>query len=161
MTEFKRTVRIATLPLAAILYFPFSACAAESDGWDWMVAPYGWAVGISADLETSSPPSSSSTDIQFSDIVDKLDGAAQIHVEGQGDRFGVFADYTHLGRANDNVQPRFHTESDLDTRLFEIAAVWKPGDKRRARGALLHSRVWGAPTGTMGGKMRSYSELQA
>lgn len=105
--------------------------AAEGEGWEWMVAPYGWAASIGTDLETHQPPSGGvSTDNDFDDIVDKIDGAFQMHVEGQGDHFGMFADFTYLGLADDHDRPRFHSESDLDTRLFELAAVWSPDDER-------------------------------
>lgn len=108
-----------------------SAQAAEGEGWQWMVAPYGWAASIGTDLETNQPPSGGvSNDTDFDDIVDKIDGAFQIHIEGQGDHWGMFTDFTFLGLADSNDRPRFHTESDLDTRLFELAAVWSPDDER-------------------------------
>lgn len=108
-----------------------TALAVEGEGWDWMVAPYGWAASVGTDLKAARPPSADlSTDTAFSDVVDKIDGAFQIHVEGQGDRFGMFTDFTYLGLADENSRPRFRTESDLDTRLFELAAVWSPGEDR-------------------------------
>lgn len=130
MTTSKQTARITVLSVAASLCISTTASAAEGEGWDWMVAPYLWAASIGTDLKTSSPPSESSSDTDFSDIIDKIDGAFQVHVEGQGDRFGVLADFTYLGLGDDNDHPRFRTESDLDTRLFEIAAVWNPSPER-------------------------------
>lgn len=123
-----RRARALGIPLAVGM--AFVAPQSRAADWDWMVAPYGWAPSISTDIETQSPPSSSSTDTKFGDIVDKIDGAFQIHIEGQGDRWGMFADFTFLGLADDSEHPRFRTESDLDTRLFEIAAVWSPGEGR-------------------------------
>ena len=123
-----RRARALGIPLAVGM--AFVATQSRAADWDWMVAPYGWAPSISTDIETQSPPSSSSTDTKFGDIVDKIDGAFQIHIEGQGDRWGMFADFTFLGLADDSEHPRFRTESDLDTRLFEIAAVWSPGEGR-------------------------------
>lgn len=118
----------ATLCLAVTA---FSAHATPGDGWDWMVAPYGWAASIGADMDTARPPSADlSTDTSFDDVIDKVDGAFQIHIEGQGDQFGVFTDFTYLGLASGKDHPRFRTESDLDTRLFELAAVWSPGEAR-------------------------------
>lgn len=130
MTKIARTARIAALCAAAPFCFASAANAAEGEGWDWMVAPYGWGASIGTDLKTSSPPSSSSSDTSFSDIVDKLDGVFQIHIEGQGDRFGVFTDFTYIGLGDTREHPRFDIESDLDARLFELAAVWNPGDER-------------------------------
>lgn len=114
-----------------ILALSPSAHAADSEGWDWMVAPYVWAVGIDTDLERTTPPEGgASNDTSFDDVLDKFDGAFLIHGEGQGDHFGVFTDFIYLGLADEHDQPRFRTESDLDARLFELAGVWSPGDDR-------------------------------
>lgn len=130
MTTFKRTFGIAASCIAAMLCTSASAHAAEGEGWEWMVAPYGWAASVGTDLSTASPPSQSSSDVAFKDVVDKLDGAFQIHIEGQGGRFGVFADFTYLGLGDEREHPRFDIASDLDIRLFEIAGVWSPGEGR-------------------------------
>jgi hypothetical protein len=127
------TLRHAALGLAVLCLtgLPASVQAAEGEGWEWMVAPYGWAASIGTDLQTNQPPSGGvSNDTDFDDIVDKIDGAFQIHIEGQGDHWGMFTDFTFLGLADHHDRPRFHTESDLDARLFELAAVWSPDDER-------------------------------
>lgn len=131
------TLRHATLGTALCMVGLFSPLvhAADGDGnsgdWQWMVAPYGWAASIGTDLQVREPPAGGvSTDTQFDDVIDKIDGAFQVHIEGQGDRFGMFADFTYLGLASGTDRPRFHTESDLDTRLFELAAVWSPDNER-------------------------------
>jgi len=128
MTTSKRIFRIAAPSIAAALCFSSNAIAADGEGWDWVVAPYVWAPSISADLNTSVPPTG--TDTEFADIIDKIDGAFLMHVEGQGDRFGVFADIVYLGLGDDKDHPRYNTESDLDARLFEAAFVWSPGEGR-------------------------------
>jgi hypothetical protein len=125
--------RQATLGTAVLCIAALSPAvhAAEGEGWEWMVAPYGWAASIGTDLQRSQPPAGGvSTDTNFDDIVDKIDGAFQIHAEGQNEHWGMFTDFTFLGLADSHDRPRFHTESDLDTRLFELAAVWSPGEGR-------------------------------
>lgn len=130
MNNILRHAALAT-SLLCLASLAAAAQAAEGGGWDWMVAPYGWAASIGTDLQRSQPPSGGvSTDTDFDDIVDKIDGAFQIHIEGRGDHFGMFTDFTFLGLADSHDRPRFHTESDLDTRLFELAAVWSPGEHR-------------------------------
>lgn len=128
MTMTPRAIRPALCVLLASMCMAGTAQAGER--MDWIIAPYGWAASIGTDLKTSSPPSESSTDTDFRDVVDKLDGAFEIHIEGQGDRFGFFTDFTYLGIADDRVHPRFAIDSDLDTRLFELAAVWNPSPER-------------------------------
>lgn len=116
--------------LAAILACS-SIDASAQERWHWIAAPYLWAVDVSTDLDVPPPVSGGiSRRTGFDDIVDKLDGAFQIHVEGQGDRFGVFADFTYLGLSDENTRRLFHSESDLDSRLFEAAAVWSPAEQR-------------------------------
>lgn len=128
MTSSKSTARFATSCLAAALCLSPAVHAADGEGWDWIVAPYGWAPSISADLNTSVPPTGTDTD--FSDIIDKIDGAFLLHLEGQGDTFGVFGDVIYLGLGDQKNHPRYSAESDLDTRLFEAALVWSPGKDR-------------------------------
>lgn len=128
MTTVKRISHIAACCTAAALCFSSNANAAEGEGWDWTIAPYVWAPSISTDLNTAVPPTGSDT--EFADIIDKIDGAFLMHVEGQGDTFGVFGDIVYLGLGDDKDHPRYRTESDLDARLFEAALVWSPGEGR-------------------------------
>ena len=110
---------------------PFAASAAAPDSsWDWAVAPYVWAASIGTDIRTYTPPTNASTDTAFPDVVDTLDGVFQVHGEGQGDAFGAFADFTYFGLADDTQRRFQRTESDLDMRLIEVAAVWSPGQTR-------------------------------
>lgn len=125
------TLRLRLLAIAVSLPLASAAHAAPADsGWDWIVAPYGWAASIGTNLRTFSPPSSSSSDTAFKDVVDKLDGVFQVHAEGQGDAFGAFADFTYFGLADAGDRPGFHTETDLDMRLLDAAFVWSPGVER-------------------------------
>ncbi|MFL6593761.1 MAG: hypothetical protein ACJ8GK_13775 [Luteimonas sp.] len=108
-----------------------AAQATDADGWQWVVAPYIWAVGFNTDLERSVPPTGGiSNDRKFDSVLDKFDGAAQVHIEGQTNHWGMLADFTYLGLSDEQNYPRFHTESDLDARLFDAAAVWSPGEDR-------------------------------
>ena len=119
---------------AAILFLSAispAAHASDGEGWNWMIAPYGWFVGIETDLTLPNfPPGGEPSDVDYPDILRDIDGAFQIHFEGQGDDFGMFADFTLLGLSDERDFDRFHTESDMDTRLFEAAGVWSPGDER-------------------------------
>ena len=125
-----RTLGAATLA-ASLSLASTAALAAPSDGrWDWVVAPYIWAPSISTDFRSTDPPSTASNDTAFNDIIDKIDGVFLIHGEGQGDEFGVFADFIFLGLADSSERRFLHTESDLDTMLIEVAAVWSPHAER-------------------------------
>jgi hypothetical protein len=120
--------RLAALLLAAA---PFTASAAPADGtWDWAVAPYVWAASVGTDYRSPTPPTSASNDLNFDDVLEKLDGVFEVRAEGQGDAFGVLADFTYFGLADEDDRRFLRTESDLDLRLMEAAAVWSPGPER-------------------------------
>ena len=117
--------------LAALLLTLSPLAQAQEQPWDWMVAPYGWIAGVSTDVAVPAPPpGGNASDLQFKEVIDLLDGAFQVHAEGQGDQFGLLADFTYLGLADEKEFQRFDSQSDLDTRLFELAAVWNPGEER-------------------------------
>lgn len=125
-----RASSIALVSCLGAMALPAHASSGDG-GWDWIIAPYAWAAGVSTNLRTGTPPAGGiSTDTDFDDVIDKIDGAFEVHVEGQGDHFGVFADFTYLGLADDHERPRFHTESDLDTRLLDMAGVWNPSGRK-------------------------------
>jgi hypothetical protein len=127
MSSFLRASICAAL-FGAAAYTP---AAHAADGWDWSVAPYAWFATITTDAGLDAvPPGGNPGDLQFDEVLNKLDGAFEVHVEGRGDHFGVLADFTYLGLQSDQDFTRFATESDLDTRLFDLAATWSPDDDR-------------------------------
>ena len=50
--------------------------------------------------------------------------------EGQGDQWGSMSDLIFLSLADERDRPNFSIDADLDTTIFELAAVWSPGDTR-------------------------------
>ena len=95
------------------------------------MAPYLWAIQVKTDLQAPIlGPDGVTRRTSFNDVIDNFDGGFQVRAEGQGDRFGVFADFTYLGLANDATRPLFRADIDLDTRLFEVAGVWHFGEER-------------------------------
>lgn len=116
------------LTLAGAAGLLAAPCAHAEEGWDWFAAPYLWATTISTDLNEDQPPVEGETN--FSNLIDKLDGAFLGHVEGQGENFGLLADIVYLGVSSGEDFDRFETESDIDTSIFELAGVWSPGPER-------------------------------
>lgn len=110
------------LALPLVLALPLGASAQDSDGWSWTVVPYLWATSVEADLRAPGAPAGS--DSAFSDIVSKIDMAFQLHVEGQGDRFGAFGDVTYIALSDEATFPNATTESSLDVAIIELAGVW-------------------------------------
>lgn len=120
---------VTKVAAALLLVAPLAPAAAqESTGWDWQLTPYFWAPSISTDLREDAPPVGSDT--EFADIIDKIDGAFLGRAEGQGDSFGAFADLLFLSLSDDKQHTRSSTSSDLDATVYEMAAVWSPGQTR-------------------------------
>ena len=119
------------LPALAALAMAFAAPQASASGdWEWMVAPYLWGAGISTDMQNDSPPVDGSSDERFLDLLDELDGVFSVHLEGQNDEWGMFGDFLYLGLASEDDREFVDIETDLDARLFELAAVWSPEDDK-------------------------------
>jgi hypothetical protein len=95
----------------------------SKDGWDWTFAPYLFASSVSTNLREDAPPVGNES--EFSSIISKIDMAGQFHLEGQGDRFGVFGDVTYLSLSDSNdSHPLFGTSSSIDVSIVEAAAIW-------------------------------------
>jgi hypothetical protein len=106
----------AVLALAMVAASPVNA----ADGkWQWYGAPYLWMTSVKTDLKGGSGGGA-----DFPDIVDKIDWAFQGHVEGQGDRLGVFGDVIYLSLSDDGVRTAYDTNASLDTTVVELAGVW-------------------------------------
>lgn len=114
--------------LLAVAGFPCAASASDDQGWQWVGAPYLWASSITTDLRDEAEPVPSTS--SFSSIISKLDMAFQGHFEGQGERFGVFADVTYIALSDDHSGNVFDASASLDTTLTELAAVWNVSPAR-------------------------------
>ena len=117
----------ALLPVAMLSLLPAADARAE-EAWDWTVAPYLWGSSIKTDLNEEVAPFSSET--YFSDIVSKIDMAFQMHVEGQGDRFGVFGDATYLSLSDSGSRTLFDSDASMQTTLLEAGGVWNVEPER-------------------------------
>lgn len=138
-----RTLGLAGIVLAAGM-LPMAAMAQEAtvaaepaaeststsnEGWDWVVAPYLWATSISTNLRKDGAPEFG-TETEFDDLLSKLDMAFQIHVEGQGDRFGAFADVTYIALSDSKERSIYTSDTSLDTSFVEVAGVWNVEPER-------------------------------
>jgi hypothetical protein len=66
------------------------ASSASAQGWDWRVTPYLWGANIQGDVALG--PLARDVDVEFSELVNVLAGAALLHVEGENDGQIVFGD---------------------------------------------------------------------
>jgi hypothetical protein len=73
---------------------------------EWQIAPYLWAADVGADVTINNDPVLGTT-VPFSDLVDKLDSALMLHVEGRGSEsdIGGFFDLISMDLSDSNIIP--------------------------------------------------------
>ncbi|MBK9656346.1 MAG: hypothetical protein IPO66_13105 [Rhodanobacteraceae bacterium] len=103
--------------------------AAANDSLTWVAAPYVWVPTINA---TFNDRSGGNADVGEgeTDIMDALDSGFLGHLETQGDNWGVYGDMLFIGFADDRNGTLVSTDAELDAGIYDLAAVWSPGDDR-------------------------------
>jgi len=120
------TAAIAALILLCTL--GSSASAQENDKIIWSVTPYMWASDTSLDLTVEDRDINGGVKIPFSDLLDVLDTAFQIHVEGGSGKWSSFIDVTLL-ETSDTIDRPLQTiqTNSKQTFLDAAAAYWPQG----------------------------------
>jgi hypothetical protein len=111
-------LRIVTM-LAALAVTP----GAFAQDWDWKVAPYLWAAGIEGDVALG--PIARDVDVEFSDLLHVLAGAALVHVEGSKGENTIFGDlvWMSLEPEDEIATVGGVTEASFDTLILEAGYV--------------------------------------
>ncbi len=106
------------LLLSVTLFFT-GLNSAAADEWEWEVTPYLWASGISGTVSVGNTSADMSVD--FSDIVDVLQGGALLRFEGTSGKHGVFGDIVFLALEEDEAKDTVggKLEVDLDSLIVE------------------------------------------
>jgi len=102
-----------------VAMFLAAQSAAVADEWDWGVTPYLWAAGIDGGVSAGDIDVDISVD--FADIVNVLQGAALLRLEGTSGQNGVFGDVAFLALEEDEAKDTVGgtLEVDLDTLIIE------------------------------------------
>src|SRR5688572_23677351 len=108
-------LRFAAFAIAALV-----ASSAAAQGLDWRVTPYVWGTSIQGDVALG--PVAREVDVEFSDLLNVLSGAALIHVEAENGGHIVFGDLAWLA-----VEPEDEiatiggvAEAELDATIIEL-----------------------------------------
>ncbi len=125
MSKHKLTAMILTGLMAAS---PF-ASAQASDA-EWALSLYGWLPTVGVDANTNRPPSGVSGSVNFANLVDSINGVFLGHAEVQGERFGAFGDIVFLGIGKTRNFDAFSTDTQIDSGIYELAAVWNVEPER-------------------------------
>jgi len=106
--------------LAGFVIAVLFASSATAQGWDWRVTPYLWGLSIQGDVALG--PVAREVDVEFSDVLNVLSGAALLHVEAQNGGHILFGDLAWLA-----VEPEEEiatiggvAEAELDSTIIEL-----------------------------------------
>jgi len=124
-----RIARHMPVTLAVLAGFLVAAPSVAQDR-EWIVVPYLWGADTSLDVRVQDDPVFGG-DLAFSDLVDQLDLALQLHVETRKDRFGLLFDITY--RETSDTQTTSITPlpgsteiaTDADLAIFEAGGFYR------------------------------------
>jgi len=125
-----RTTKNAMTKLVAALLFAGVPIGAAAEDWDWSLTPYAWLPAVGTDIHIDVPPIDTGGTTQFSAIRPKLGFTIPLHLEAQGDEWGLLSDLLYLPISADRHNDIFSTDTSLDAGIFELAAVWSPSPVR-------------------------------
>jgi hypothetical protein len=112
----KRIARWTMLAFTMVAFICAPAYSQEnadnSEKWEFLVIPYLWASAIEGDVTVKGV--SSEVDASFSDILDNLDFATQLHLEAARGRWGLFLDPTYIKLSADGDVPTIVGDVDVD-----------------------------------------------
>jgi hypothetical protein len=98
----------------------------EMDNFGWSITPYLWATETTVDL-TFRDADVGAGEISFSELLDVLDAAFMIHVEGGGGNWSAFGDLTYLKTSDSTERAAFVVDSNSTQLFFDGAVAWWPG----------------------------------
>ena len=114
--------------LAAVLSLLIVPVLSAAQEGEWLVAPYLWTADVSWDVAARG-----SGGVEFSDLVDKLDGAALIRIEYVRNKIGFTFDYVSMSlsdRTNIStpgpIPIDINIKADVDLTVFEAGVFYRP-----------------------------------
>jgi hypothetical protein len=121
----RTAVRVKAAVLISVIGFagslPAAAQTSRSDQWDFMLAPYLWASGLSGDSGILGQ--TAEVDLSFSDIADMLDGGALAHFEAQHGKWMILGDAMFLDLGKEFERPE--GEADFEQWMIEAAGAFR------------------------------------
>jgi len=113
---------------------------ATDDNWRWTVTPYLWGSAVKTEIGFPSGQEIGGV-AEFDEILDKLEIAGQVHVEGSRGEWGMFFDATYLSLSDDGARGPISTGAEIDTGIYEIAALYTPGGESGRFTAIAGARI--------------------
>ena len=97
----------------------------DSDGWEFLVVPYLWMIGVDADVEIGR--AKASADLDFSDILDTLEFGAMGYVEARKNRWAFFFDGLYLNVEDEFRRRLVKADVSVELGMAEFGALYRFG----------------------------------
>jgi hypothetical protein len=126
MTKIQRAASV--IPALVFAFLSPNALAQEGHAIAWSITPYMWASDTSLDLTLQDTEITGGVEIPFSDLLDVLDTAFQVHIEGGQGNWSGFVDFTYI-ETSDTVERPLVNIATRNKQTFIDAAVayWPQG----------------------------------
>lgn len=121
-----RTLISAVVLMVSCLGFWGTASAQQNNSFNWSVTPYFWAPVTTLDL-TFRDTNIGGGEISFNDLLDALDAAFMIQVEGGKGNWSAFGDLTYLKTSETSARPVFTIDANNKQTFFDAAVAYWPG----------------------------------
>ena len=112
--------------LAALLLGPGSVAAQSANASGWSITPYLWAPKTSIDL-TLRGTDIGSGNISFDELLDTIEAAFMVHVEGGSGQWSAFGDLTYLDTTDTDQREVFTIDTDSTQTYLDAAVAYWPG----------------------------------
>lgn len=106
--------------------FAVNASAQSAGSNNWSITPYIWASDTSLDFTLNGSPVGGA-DLSFGDILDTVDAAFQVHVEGGKGNWSGFVDFTFISTSDSVELPIARIDTDSEQVVLDAAAAYWPG----------------------------------
>jgi hypothetical protein len=120
--------------------------AAPDSTWEWTVAPYVWAAGVSLDVEANGNLVLGG-DATFPDILDKLDVAGMLHFEARQGPAGLLVDGLYLSLSDESsvsghasIPNGTLADTNLKMGIYELGGFYRLGGGKRGFDFLFGAR---------------------
>ena len=127
---------------ACLVLLPVTAAhGQQTNEFGWSITPYLWATETKVDL-TFRDTNIGTGEISFNDLLDVLDAAFMIHVEGGRGNWSAFGDLTYLKTSDSTERTVLIVDTDSEQLFFDGAVAWWPngaGSKLSLFGGLRYS----------------------
>jgi hypothetical protein len=123
--EISRQLPLLLVACCGVAFFATNANAQSDDATRWSISPYIWGSNTTVDL-TFRDTNIGAGDVSFGDLLDILDAAFMVHVEGGKGNWSAFGDFTFLKTSDTTARPLITIDADNEQVFLDTAVAYWP-----------------------------------